>query len=180
MPPPDNSIAGRDMAGAMIEALADQLVQYQTGKRLKDINDSIKKTQKILKAYFKTIEQQAFMMTAAAFTILHQVGIVGIGVSGKTTISQKIFNNSKQLVDRFVKRVWVSISQIVSEIEIMKTTLKQLDQYVNGLDMAQTLPKIKRLLENKNCLAVIDDAVPKAGETERVQGYQRGRDGVVA
>ncbi|KAJ7014853.1 hypothetical protein NC653_004220 [Populus alba x Populus x berolinensis] len=27
MPPPDNSIAGRDMAGAMIEALADQLVQ---------------------------------------------------------------------------------------------------------------------------------------------------------
>ncbi|KAJ7014850.1 hypothetical protein NC653_004220 [Populus alba x Populus x berolinensis] len=57
----------------------------------------------------------------------------------------------------------------------MKTTLKQLDQYVNGLDMAQTLPKIKRLLENKNCLAVIDDAVPKAGETERVQGYQRGR-----
>ena len=62
----------------------------------------------------------------------------------------------------------------------MKTMLKQLDQYVNGLDMAQTLPKIKRLLENKNCPAVMDDAVLKAGETERVQGYQRGRDGVVA
>jgi len=51
---------------------------------------------------------------------LLQVGIVGIGVLGKTTISQKIFN-SKQLVDRFVKRVWVSLSQIVSEEEIMKT-----------------------------------------------------------
>jgi hypothetical protein len=47
--------------------------------------------------------------------------------------------------------------------------------------MAQTLPKIKRLLENKNCLAVMDMfAVLKAGETERVQVYQRGRDGVVA
>jgi len=112
--------------------------------------------------------------------ILLQVGIVGIGVLGKTTISQKIFN-SKQLVDRFVKRVWVSLSQIVSEEEIMKTMLKQLGQYVNGLDMAQTLPKIKRLLENKNCLAVMDMfAVLKAGETERVQVYQRGRDGVVA
>jgi ribosomal protein L15E len=65
---------------------------------------------------------------------LLQVGIVGIGVLGKTTISQKIFN-SKQLVDRFVKRVWVSLSQIVSEEEIMKTMLKQLGQYVNGLDV---------------------------------------------
>jgi hypothetical protein len=111
---------------------------------------------------------------------LLQVGIVGIGVLGKTTISQKIFN-SKQLVDRFVKRVWVSLSQIVSEEEIMKTMLKQLGQYINGLDMAQTLPKIKRLLENKNCLAVMDMfAVLKAGETERLRVHQRGRDGVFA
>ncbi|KAG6790548.1 hypothetical protein POTOM_006704 [Populus tomentosa] len=124
MPPPDNSIAGCDMAGAMIEALADQLVQV------------------VKKPGEYALEFQ--------------------WVLGTTTISQKIFNNSKQLVDRFVKRVWLSISQIVSEEEIMKTMLKQLDQYVNGLDMAQTLPKIKRLLENKNCLAVMDDAVLKA------------------
>ena len=39
----------------------------------------------------------------------------------------------------------------------MKTVLKQLGEDVNGLDMAQMLPKIKQLLENKNYLIVMDD-----------------------
>jgi hypothetical protein len=35
------------------------IFQYRTGKKLKDINERIKKMQKILKAYFKTIGQQS-------------------------------------------------------------------------------------------------------------------------
>ncbi|EEF27826.1 conserved hypothetical protein [Ricinus communis] len=79
-----------------------------------------------------------------------------MGGLGKTTITQKIFNN-KQVVDRFEKRIWVSISQTFNEEEIMKTMLKQLGEDVNGLDMAQMLPKIKQALENRNYLIVMDD-----------------------
>lgn len=35
------------------------IFQYRTGKKLKDINERIKKMQKILKVYFKTIGQQS-------------------------------------------------------------------------------------------------------------------------
>ncbi|KAG6756537.1 hypothetical protein POTOM_039967 [Populus tomentosa] len=129
----------------------------RTGKKLKDINERIKKMQKILTAYFKTIGQQS---------IHDDRGSIGkrwtspvddeSAIVGKTTVSQKIFD-SKQVVDRFEKRIWVSISQIVSEEEIMKTVLKQLGEDVNGLDMAQMLPKINQLLENKNYVIVMDD-----------------------
>ncbi|KAJ6980091.1 disease resistance RPP13-like protein 4 [Populus alba x Populus x berolinensis] len=120
------------------------IFQYRTGKKLKDINERIKKMQKILTAYFKTIGQQSIhddrgsmgkRWTSPVYDesamvgliedtekiigwilpenrMLHQVGIVGMGGLGKTTVSQKIFD-SKQVVDRFEKRIWVSISQIV-------------------------------------------------------------------
>ena len=76
-----------------------------------------------------------------------------MGGLGKTTVSQKLFDR-KQVVDRFEKRVWVSVSQTVNEEETMKSVLKQLGEDVNGMDMAQMLPKMKRLLGNKNNLIV--------------------------
>jgi len=64
--------------------------------------------------------------------------------------------------------IWVSISQTVNEEEIMKTVLKQLGEDVNGLDMAQMLPKIKQLLENKNYLIVMDDVWSAEGWWDRM------------
>jgi hypothetical protein len=177
----------------------EMIFQYRTGKKLKDINERIKKMQKILKAYFKTIGQQSIhddrgsigkRWTSPVYDesaivgliedtekiigwilpenrMLHQVGIVGMGGLRKTTVSQKIFD-SKQVVDRFEKRIWVSISQTVNEEEIMKTVLKQLGEDVNGLDMAQMLPKIKQLLENKNYLIVMDDVWSAEGWWDRM------------
>eukprot|EP00258_Populus_trichocarpa_P051380 XP_024467399.1 disease resistance RPP13-like protein 4 [Populus trichocarpa] len=178
----------------------EMIFQYRTGKKLKDINERIKKMQKILKAYFKTIGQQSIhddrgsigkRWTSPVYDesaivgliedtekiigwilpenrMLHQVGIVGMGGLRKTTVSQKIFD-SKQVVDRFEKRIWVSISQTVNEEEIMKTVLKQLGEDVNGLDMAQMLPKIKQLLENKNYLIVMDDVWSAEGWWDRIR-----------
>lgn len=89
-----------------------------------------------------------------------------MGGLGKTTITHKIFNN--KVVDRFEKRIWVSISQTFNEKEIMRTMLKQLGEDVNGLDMAQMLPKIKQALENRNYLIVLDDVWTAEGWWDRL------------
>ncbi|KAF5948421.1 hypothetical protein HYC85_014378 [Camellia sinensis] len=55
--------------------------------------------------------------------VLHRVGIVGMGGLGKTTITQTIFNDT-HVIAHFEKRIWVSISQTFSELEIMVVTLR--------------------------------------------------------
>ncbi|KAI8007734.1 Disease resistance RPP13-like protein 4 [Camellia lanceoleosa] len=57
--------------------------------------------------------------------VLHRVRIVGMGGLGKTTIAQKIFNET-HVIARFEKRIWVSISQTFSELDIMKSILRQI------------------------------------------------------
>ncbi|KAK6230418.1 hypothetical protein QUC31_001936 [Theobroma cacao] len=99
--------------------------------------------------------------------LLHQVGIVGMGGLGKTTITQKIYNND-MILERFEERIWVSISQTVNEEEIMKTILKQLGEDTYGLDMGQMLPKIKNALEGKDYLIVMDDVWSAHGWWERL------------
>ncbi|KAF2285880.1 hypothetical protein GH714_008666 [Hevea brasiliensis] len=99
-----------------------------------------------------------------------------MGGLGKTTITQKIFNN-RQVVDRFDKRIWVSLSQNFNEEEIMRTMLKQLGEDVNGLDMAQMLPKIKQALENRNYLIVFDDVWSAEGWWDRIRAGLPKREG---
>ncbi|KAB2095907.1 hypothetical protein ERO13_A01G072000v2 [Gossypium hirsutum] len=107
---------------------------------------------------------------------LHQVGIIGMGGLGKTTITQKIFNNHA-ILERFEERIWVSISQTVNEEETMKTMLKQLGEDTYGLDMGQMLPKIKQALEGKDYLIVMDDVWSVHGWWERLLAGLPKREG---
>ncbi|PPD85343.1 hypothetical protein GOBAR_DD17722 [Gossypium barbadense] len=107
---------------------------------------------------------------------LHQVGIIGMGGLGKTTITQKILNNHA-ILERFEERIWVSISQTVNEEETMKTMLKQLGEDTYGLDMGQMLPKIKQALEGKDYLIVLDDVWSVHGWWERLLAGLPKREG---
>lgn len=109
-------------------------------------------------------------------TKLHKVGIVGMGGLGKTTITQKIYNNDL-ILERFEERIWVSISQTVNEEEIMKTMLKQLGEDAYGLDMGQMLPKIKQALEGKDYVIVMDDVWSAHGWWERLLAGLPKREG---
>ncbi|KAF8410924.1 hypothetical protein HHK36_003461 [Tetracentron sinense] len=88
--------------------------------------------------------------------VLHRVGILGMGGLGKTTIAQKIFND-KDVVERFTKRIWVSVSQTINETAIMKSMLKQLGNDGNGCDDGMLLNMIQQELSNKTYLIVMDD-----------------------
>ncbi|KAF8380782.1 hypothetical protein HHK36_028276 [Tetracentron sinense] len=159
--------------------------RYNTRNKLKDINVRIGKMEDCLRSYLAPLPGQSnrrvVRWTSQAFEqseivgltkdtrnikgwilptyeVLHRVGIVGMGGLGKTTIAQKIFND-EEVVARFKKRIWVSVSQTFSEAGIMRSMLKQLEEDSHQkLNLeedesgahGQLLKKIQRTLSNVN------------------------------
>ncbi|KAH9699016.1 Disease resistance RPP13-like protein 4 [Citrus sinensis] len=87
---------------------------------------------------------------------LQQIGIVGMGGLGKTTIAQKIFNDG-EMVAYFEKRIWVPVSQNFCEERVMRAMLKQLGEDESGIEESYLLHKIQQRLSDKTCLIVMDD-----------------------
>lgn len=87
---------------------------------------------------------------------LQQIGIVGMGGLGKTTIAQKIFNDG-EMVAYFEKRIWVPVSQNFCEERVMRAMLKQLGEDESGIEESHLLHKIQQRLSDKTCLIVMDD-----------------------
>ncbi|KAI3856554.1 hypothetical protein MKX03_028396, partial [Papaver bracteatum] len=89
---------------------------------------------------------------------LQRVGIVGMGVLGKTTLAQKVFND-KQVSARFKKRIWVSVSQPVDKVQIMRTILDELGIKKHSADSipATLLKRIKEALTETTYLIIMDD-----------------------
>lgn len=86
---------------------------------------------------------------------LQLIAIVGMGGLGKTTLTQKIYND-RQVCSRFQGRIWVCKSTS-SELDIMKSILEQLKKDDRGSDRNVLLKRIHEELSKKKYLIVMDD-----------------------
>ncbi|KAI3887207.1 hypothetical protein MKW92_029228 [Papaver armeniacum] len=87
-----------------------------------------------------------------------RVGIVGMGGLGKTTIAKEIYKD-QELKNRFKKKIWVSVSQPVDTVRIMRTILDELEVKGHSSDSlpATLLKDIKEALAETTYLIIMDD-----------------------
>ncbi|KAJ4822967.1 hypothetical protein Tsubulata_000331 [Turnera subulata] len=164
--------------------------QYQTGKRLKEINEKITGIKQNILSYLSpsmtnetgridaNIDQMPRWSSPVydhtlvvglegdtkkikdwlfkADAVIQEIGIVGMGGLGKTTIAQKVFND-REMEDWFERRMWVSVSQTFSEEQIMRSILRSLGDASVGDDRGELLRKINQYLLGKRYLIVMDD-----------------------
>lgn len=164
--------------------------QYQTGKRLKEINDKITSIKQNIMSYLSPsminemgridahIDQMPRWSSPVydhtlvvglevdtkkikdwlckADVSIQEIGIVGMGGLGKTTIAQEVFND-RGMEDRFERRIWVSVSQTFDEEQIMRSMLRNLGDAGVADDRGELLRKINQYLLGKRYLIVMDD-----------------------
>ncbi|XP_060673421.1 disease resistance RPP13-like protein 4 isoform X1 [Ziziphus jujuba] len=167
--------------------LSDPLFLYKTGKKLKDINTRIEQIEKSLGSFQRdphhtihtedsshargfmsqdsypseTVGLEADLKKIKGWILdtqetLLQIAIVGMGGLGKTTIAQKIFHDN-EVLSRFDKIIWVTVSRAFREEHVLKRMLERLGKKVSGFDSSQLLGEFQQVLADKTCLIVMDD-----------------------
>ncbi|KAG4169054.1 hypothetical protein ERO13_A12G062700v2 [Gossypium hirsutum] len=109
-----------------------------------------------LEADTKKIKDWLFEAAREGKQEILAIGVVGMGGLGKTTISQKVYNE-KEIDDHFDRRMWVSVSQTFTEEQIMRSMLRNLGDASVGDDANELLKKINQYLLGKRYLIVMDD-----------------------
>ncbi|XP_010270690.1 PREDICTED: disease resistance RPP13-like protein 4 [Nelumbo nucifera] len=84
------------------------------------------------------------------------IGIIGMGVVGKTTTAKEVYNDA-EIEQHFERKMWVSVTQTFKEEQIMRSMLKYLGDAGMGDDRGEPLRKINLYLQGKRYLLVMDD-----------------------
>ncbi|KAM0923318.1 hypothetical protein ACQ4PT_005619 [Festuca glaucescens] len=91
------------------------------------------------------------------------VAIVGVGGIGKTTLSQKVFND--EIVNaEFDKTIWLSVNQNFDKVELIKTVITLAGgEYGGGTALAVLQPILTATVKGKKLFIVMDDVwIPTA------------------
>jgi hypothetical protein len=95
------------------------------------------------------------------------VTIVGVGGIGKTTLAKNIFNN-EAIQRNFVKKIWLSITQEFTEVELLRTAIAAVDGDLPKLgggarDKAMLVPALADAIRDKKFILVLDDVWGNSG-----------------
>ncbi|KAF7046986.1 hypothetical protein CFC21_055967 [Triticum aestivum] len=88
------------------------------------------------------------------------VAIVGIGGIGKTTLGKKVFND-ETIEGKFAKKIWLSITQDFTDVELLSTTITAIGANLPGgggaQDKALLVDALKNAIKDKKFFLVLDD-----------------------
>ncbi|XP_037428553.1 putative disease resistance protein RGA3 [Triticum dicoccoides] len=88
------------------------------------------------------------------------VAIVGIGGIGKTTLGKKVFND-EAIEGKFTKKIWLSITQDFTDVELLSTTITaigaDLPRGGGAQDKALLVDALKNAIKDKKFFLVLDD-----------------------
>ncbi|XP_040385040.1 probable disease resistance protein At1g58602 [Oryza brachyantha] len=91
--------------------------------------------------------------------MIEVVAVVGTGGIGKTTLAKKVFND-EGIQEAFDKKIWLSVTQDVNEVELLRTAIKSAGGTGGGTrdsNKSLLVPALVDAIRDKRFLLVLDD-----------------------